>query len=85
MSEEQMQSVSVEGLLGLDLPKVTLVDLREPDEVLVKEIEGAVNIPFSRISKDLENLPIEKPVYLKKYNHFTISFVFMVYSVTGCL
>jgi peroxiredoxin family protein/rhodanese-related sulfurtransferase/TusA-related sulfurtransferase len=41
-----------------------LADLREPDEVLIKEIEGAINIPFSRISKDLDKLPKEKPVYV---------------------
>ena len=64
MSEEKVQSVTIEEFRKLDFSNVTLVDLREPDEVLIKGIEGAINIPFSKISSDLSSLPKEKPVYV---------------------
>ena len=31
----------------LDKSTVTLLDLREPDEVLVHGLDGAINIPFN--------------------------------------
>lgn len=55
--------ISVEEFVKLDFEKVTLLDLREPDEVLVNGIEGAVNIPFSQIGKGLSGLPKDQPVY----------------------
>lgn len=43
---------------------VTLVDLREPDEVLVGGIDGAVNIPLNQISARMDSVPQDKPAYL---------------------
>jgi peroxiredoxin family protein/TusA-related sulfurtransferase/rhodanese-related sulfurtransferase len=63
MSDEKALSISIEEFLKLNLNEITLVDLREPDEVLVKGIEGAINIPFSKISSELSKLPNDKPVY----------------------
>ncbi|MDD6069995.1 MAG: DsrE/DsrF/DrsH-like family protein [Clostridiales bacterium] len=62
--EEQVQSITIEEFLKLDYSQVTLVDLREPDEVLVKGISGAVNIPFSKIASELDKLPKDKSVYV---------------------
>lgn len=56
--------ISVEEFVRLDFEKVTLLDLREPDEVLVNGIERAVNIPFGQIGKDLGSLPKGQPVYV---------------------
>lgn len=64
MEEQQVQSVTIEEFLKLDHSRVTLVDLREPDEVLVKGISDAVNIPFSKIASELDKLPKDKPVYV---------------------
>lgn len=64
MAEESVKSISIEDFLKLDKTKVTLVDLREPDEVLIKGLEGAVNIPFSKISGELSRLPKDKAVYV---------------------
>ena len=36
----------------LDKSTVTLLDLREPDEVLVHGLDGAINIPFSQVPND---------------------------------
>ena len=46
------------------LDKATLVDLREPDEVLVSGIEGAINMPFSSFPKGIDEIPKDKPVYV---------------------
>lgn len=42
----------------------TVLDLREPDEVLIHPIEGALNIPFSAVSQRLDDVPNDKPVYV---------------------
>jgi peroxiredoxin family protein/rhodanese-related sulfurtransferase/TusA-related sulfurtransferase len=41
-----------------------LVDLREPDELIVSSIEGAINIPFSSVANKLDTIPKDKPVYV---------------------
>ncbi|TPF91897.1 pyridine nucleotide-disulfide oxidoreductase [Bifidobacterium sp. UTBIF-68] len=49
----------------LDTSSVTLLDLREPDEVLVHPIAGAINIPFENIGhigNALSDIPKSKPV-----------------------
>ena len=63
MSEtEEFGRISVEEFSLLDFNTVTLLDLREPDEVLVSGIEGAINIPFSAGFDKLDSVPKEKPV-----------------------
>lgn len=64
MEEIEVKNISVEEFAGLDFAKVTLLDLREADEVLVAGIEGAVNIPFSQISSKLSSVPKDLPVYV---------------------
>lgn len=46
----------------LDKSTVTLLDLREPDEVLVHGLDGAINIPFNQIGTRLSQVPNDKPV-----------------------
>ena len=64
MEEQEVKTVSIEELVKLDLTKVTLLDVRESDEVLVKAFPNSINIPFSKISKELSQLPKEKTVYV---------------------
>lgn len=64
MEETQIKRISVEDFAALDFGKVTLLDLREKDEVLVKGIDGAINVPFSQIATGLSQLPEDKPVYV---------------------
>ena len=61
--ETEVKNVSAEEFAQLDFSKVTLLDLREADEVLVSGIDGAINVPFSQISKRLSDVPADKPVY----------------------
>ena len=46
----------------LDKSTVTLLDLREPDEVSVHGLDGAINIPFNQIGTRLSQVPNDKPV-----------------------
>lgn len=64
IEELEVKNISVEDFAKLDFSKVTLLDLREKDEVLVSGIEGAINIPFSQISSKLSDVPNDLPVYV---------------------
>ena len=61
---DEVKSISAEQFAALDFHTVTLLDLREADEVLVAGIEGAINIPFLEIGKKLDTIPKDKPVYV---------------------
>ena len=63
LQETEVKNISAEDFAKLDFSKVTLLDLREHDEVLISGIEGAVNIPFSEVSKRLDDIPKDLPVY----------------------
>lgn len=62
MEESTFKHISANDFAKLDFKKYTLVDLREPDEVLVSGIEGAVNIPFSQCFDKFDDIPKDKPV-----------------------
>lgn len=49
---------------SLDRSKISLVDVRTPDEYLMGSIGGAVNIPLDDLRGRLNELPKEKPVYV---------------------
>jgi NADPH-dependent 2,4-dienoyl-CoA reductase/sulfur reductase-like enzyme/peroxiredoxin family protein/TusA-related sulfurtransferase/rhodanese-related sulfurtransferase len=48
---------------ALDRSKVTLLDVRTPEEVQLGTFEGAINIPVDELRQRLSELPKEKPVY----------------------
>ncbi|MCI1966100.1 MAG: FAD-dependent oxidoreductase [Oscillospiraceae bacterium] len=48
----------------LDRGKVTLLDVRTPEETVIGMIDGAVNIPVDDLRARLSELPKEKPVYV---------------------
>lgn len=62
--ENEAKEISAEDFSKLDFSKITIVDAREPDEVLIHEIPGALNVPFSKIGTELKNVPNDKPVYV---------------------
>lgn len=65
--ETSIKRVSSRDFLKLVREKkndITVLDLREPDEVLIHPIEGAVNIPFSQIATRLDEVSSDKPVYV---------------------
>lgn len=61
MSEKTISAVKL-----LDIPpeKITFVDVREKDDVLIHPLGNAVNIPFSQLSKQIDSIPKDKPVYV---------------------
>ncbi|MBP5152145.1 MAG: DsrE/DsrF/DrsH-like family protein [Lachnospiraceae bacterium] len=59
---EEFGRITAEEFAKLDFGSVTLLDLREPDEVLVSGIEGAINLPFSAGFDKLDTVPKDKPV-----------------------
>ena len=62
--ETTYRNITAEEFEKLDFSAVTLVDLREPDEVLISGIEGALNLPFSTFPTGLADIPKDKPVYV---------------------
>ena len=61
-SQDSYKHITAEEFAALDFSTVTLLDLREPDEVLVSGIEGSVNIPFSAGFAKLDEVPQDRPV-----------------------
>ena len=65
--DTQIKRISAEEfkeLLEKQRDSVTVLDLREPDEVLIHPIDGAINVPFSKVSSELDSVPSDKPVYV---------------------
>ncbi|MBP5428630.1 MAG: DsrE/DsrF/DrsH-like family protein [Clostridia bacterium] len=60
--EENFKTITAAEFAALDYSKYTLVDLREPDELIVSGIEGAINVPFSQFATKLDTVPKDKPV-----------------------
>ena len=56
------KTITAEQFAALDLSQYTLVDLREPAELVVSGIDGAINIPFSQFATKLDTVPKDKPV-----------------------
>lgn len=50
-------------LRDADLTKVTLVDVRTPDEFMLGSLEGAVNIPLDDLRERITEIPFDKPVW----------------------
>lgn len=47
-----------------DVSKVTLVDVRTPDEFALGALAGAINIPLDDMRGRMQEIPRDKPVYL---------------------
>ena len=62
MGESAYKHITAEEFAKIDNSTVTVVDLREPDEVLLSAFENAVNIPFSGGFDKLDTIPKDKPV-----------------------
>ena len=60
---DEIRSITAEEFAALDFGSVTILDLREPDQVLAAPLEGAVNVPLSRLGQGIDALPKGKPVY----------------------
>ena len=61
---DEIKRISAKDFAALPAGAGTILDLREPDELLLGEFPGAVSIPFSRIWKEIDSVPQDKPVYV---------------------
>lgn len=62
--ETTIKRISAEEFSKLIGGDITVLDLREPDEVLIHPIPKAVNIPFSQVATRLDEISSDKPVYV---------------------
>ncbi len=60
----KMQPLYWRELQVADWSKVTLVDVRTPDEFALGALKGAVNIPLDDMRDRMKEIPRDKPVYL---------------------
>lgn len=60
----KMNPITWRQLLALDKTKVTLVDVRTPDEFATGTIDGAINVPLDDMRQMLDRIPADKPVVL---------------------
>lgn len=60
----KMQPLYWRELRDADLSKVTLIDVRTPDEFALGALKGAVNIPLDDMRERIKEIPTDKPVYL---------------------
>lgn len=60
----KMQPLYWRELRDADLAKVTLIDVRTPDEFSLGALKGAVNIPVDEMRGRMNEIPRDKPVYL---------------------
>lgn len=51
-------------LRDADLAKVTLIDVRTPDEFMLGSLEGAVNIPLDDLRERITEIASDKPVWV---------------------
>lgn len=49
---------------GLDRSKITLLDVRAPEEFMLGTLEGAINIPVDILRQNMAKIPKDKPVYV---------------------
>ena len=62
MSEPLLKHISVEAFDALDPDTVTVVDVREPEERVFGEVEGALLLPLSAGFAQYDTVPKDKPV-----------------------
>ena len=48
----------------IDSQNSTLLDVREPSESIVRPVNGALQVPFFELSKKIDDIPKDKPVYV---------------------
>ena len=60
----EVKNFSAKYFHKIDIKNSTLLDVREPSETIVRPVNGAIQIPFFELSKKIDSIPKEKPVYV---------------------
>ena len=64
---ETFKTISAQEFREMDRSGCTLVDLREPVDLLFGKVEGAINIPARQLEEKLDLIPKDRPVILFCY------------------
>ena len=60
----EVKNFPAKDFYKIDLNNSTLLDVREPSEAIVRPVNGAVQVPFFELSKKVDSIPKDKPVYV---------------------
>ena len=60
----EVKNFPAKDFYKIDLSNSTLLDVREPSEAIVRPVNGAVQVPFFELSKKVDSIPKDKPVYV---------------------
>ena len=60
----EVKNLPAKDFHKIDLKNSILLDVREPSEATVRPVNGAVQIPFFELSKKVDSIPKDKPVYV---------------------
>ena len=60
----EVKNFPAKDFYKIDLSNSTLLDVREPSEAVVRPVNGAVQVPFFELSKKVDSIPKDKPVYV---------------------
>lgn len=61
---KKMDPIYWRELRDTDTSKITLIDVRTPDEYLLGSLESAINIPLDDMRERLQEIPADKPICL---------------------
>ncbi len=65
--ENRFKTITAAEFAALDRSKYTLIDLRDPEDLIVSGIEGAINIPYAQFAGAIDTVPADKPVIVFCY------------------
>ena len=60
----EVKQIPAKDFHKIDLGNATLLDVREPSEAVVRPVKGAIQVPFFELSKKVDSIPKDKPVYV---------------------
>ncbi len=60
----EVKKILAKDFYKIDSQNSTLLDVREPSEAVVRPVKGAIQVPFFELSKKVDSIPKDKPVYV---------------------
>ena len=59
----EVKKILAKDFYKIDSQNSTLLDVRETSEAIVRPVNGALQVPFFELSKKIDSIPKDKPVY----------------------
>lgn len=60
----EVKKILAKDFYKIDSQNSTLLDVRETSEAIVRPVNGALQVPFFELSKKIDSIPKDKPVYV---------------------